>query len=73
VEGRELIEYNNKPFVNLAIRIHDAVQNAKKYESHDIMRYIKSASNSKTIISFYIYYGFINESNDFFKTFHSAN
>ena len=51
VEGRELIEYNNKPFVNLAIRIHDAVQNAKKYESHDIMRYIKSASNSKINLS----------------------
>ena len=47
VEGKVLPEYDNKPFVNLAIPINEAVQQAKKYPAVNVMRYIKSSNNSK--------------------------
>lgn len=45
MEGKILPEYDNKPFVNLIIPINEAVQTAKKFPAHIVMRYIRSATN----------------------------
>ena len=45
-------EYDNRPFVNLAISIQDAVQaNNKKYTSTEVMRYVRSASNGTKFVN----------------------
>lgn len=50
VEGKVLPEYDNKPFVNLVIPIQDSIQTTRKFIPSEIMRYIRSATNSKTMM-----------------------
>ncbi|CAF0881130.1 unnamed protein product [Brachionus calyciflorus] len=46
LEGMILHEYENRPFINLNLPIHDAVQSARKISSKKVPRYIRPSSNT---------------------------
>lgn len=50
MEGKVLPEYDNRPFVNLAIPIQESIQSVRKYLPSQIMRYIRSATNSEFLL-----------------------
>lgn len=41
-----LSEYENRPFVNLVVPIHEAIQSAHKLDSKKVPRYVRSSANT---------------------------
>ncbi|RNA43490.1 hypothetical protein BpHYR1_014041 [Brachionus plicatilis] len=46
LEGMILSEYENRPFVNLVVPIHEAIQSAHKLDSKKVPRYVRSSANT---------------------------